>query len=328
MWTKFSRYHVSFRRHHLVTTGLLLIALCLPAIANAQQPTATIGSVNGTALVSIQGNAPVAAAVGMVLQAGDIIETRTGAQAVLTLSDGSELRLRPNTKIDIAELTQRPKSKARKSRIKLLYGKLRAVISPDHQEEGSSFEIETPNALAGVKFSRPIIEASYDPATATSVFNAFTVVLTITHRSTGEVRQIPQGSQAIIHEESLSIIPIPSALMPTSPEESQEIPPTLQEIPQTDQQAGSPSEEMPRSTPQTAIRSQIIRQAHNTARGATSSTVPISVGAVGTGETETTGDTGGTTSTETSTNPSPGTPPERPEQRTLPRPVTLTIHEE
>ncbi len=219
MWTKFSRSHVSFR--HLVTTGFLLSLLCFPALVSAQPPTATISSVSGTVLVSMQGKAPGAATVGMVLHAGDIIETQAGAQAELTLSEGSELRLRPNTKIDIAALTQRPKTKARKSRIKLLYGKLRTFLSPGHQEEGSSFEIETPNALAGVKFSQPDFEGEYIPETKTSIFRWYTVGGSVLNAVTKERKGVPKGHQAIVQDEFLWITPIMPGVEDIPPEERQ-----------------------------------------------------------------------------------------------------------
>jgi hypothetical protein len=284
MWTILSKSSVVSRRPLVVSGGILLALLCFSAGIDAQQPTATIKSLNGQVLVSIQGKAPVVGTKGTILQSGDIIETQSGAQAVLLLSEGSELRLGQNTKIDMATLAQRPETKARTSRIKLLYGKIQAFLSPGHQKEGSSFTIDTPNATAGVKFSRPVIEASYDPKTKTSLFKTYTVPLTITNRSTKKVSQVPQGSQAIIRNES-TLISLISA------------PP----------------------------RSRLLQQSRSAVRGVTSTTVPLSVGVVGTGETEEPEETGGTVATETSTNPSPGA---RPENRVRPRPVTITILQE
>lgn len=285
MWTILSKSRVVSRRPLVVSGVIQLVFLCFSAVVNAQQPTAMIESLNGQVLVSIQGKTPVIGTKGTILRSGDIIETQAGAQAVLLLSEGSELRLGQNTKIDITTLTQ--KTRARTSRIKLLYGKIRALLSPGHQKEGSSFTINTPNATAGVKFSRPVIEASYDPTTETSLFKAYTVALKITNRYTQKVKQVPRGSQVIIRKESTLLSPI-----------SQQVTPT---------------------------RDNLVQQSRSAVRGATSTTVPLSVGAVGTSETEETGETGGTTTTETSTNPSPGV---RPENRGRPRPVTVIIHEE
>jgi hypothetical protein len=224
----------------LVISGIILLALlCFPVVVNSQQPTATIHSVDGEVLVSIQGKKAIAATVGTILRSGDIIETQAGTEVVLLLSEGSELRLGQNTKIDIAILQQQPESKARTSKLKLLYGKIRAILSPGHQEAGSSFTVETPNAVAGVKFSRPVIEVSYDPRTKTSLFKAYSVALTITNRSTKQIREVPQGSQAIVRNTSTLISPISKVAPP---------------------------------------KENMIEQFRNVIRGATSTSAPISVG--------------------------------------------------
>jgi len=73
-----------------------------------------------------------------------------------------------------------------------------------------------------------------------------------------------------------------------------------------------------------------MTHARGIVKGTTSTTVPISVGTIGTGDTEGPAEAGGdgsigeTTATETSTNPSPGA---RPEDSIRPRPVAVTIHE-
>lgn len=136
-----------------------LISTLTPAVSRAQeQPTATISTFNGAVLVNGQ-----AATTGVVLRSGDVVETQGGGSVVLTLSDGSQLDIGEQTRLDVSELT-RTVSGARVSRVKLMWGWMRAKLSPDHQHEGSRFEIDTPNAVIGVKFSQPDVEVSYDPA--------------------------------------------------------------------------------------------------------------------------------------------------------------------
>lgn len=205
MWRILRHLLHVFQRFSLILGLITIISLLFQSTSTAQQPTATISTLKGTVTISLQGKAPVNATEGIVLQQGDIIETQAGAEVVLILSEGSELRLGQNTKIDIAALSQRSQTKARTSKIKLLYGRIRAFLSPGHQKEGSSFTVETPNALAGVKFSRPVIDVSYDPSTETSLFKAYTVALEITNRMTREFRQVPRESQAIVREEMIII---------------------------------------------------------------------------------------------------------------------------
>ena len=199
-----------------------LVGVCgLPLLAVAQQPTATIQSFSGEVVVSLQGQEPVAAAEGTVLQTGDVIETKAGAEVVLLLSEGSEIRLGQQTNIDIAVLIERPRTKARKSLIKMLHGRLRAFLSPGHQEEGSSFEVETPNTLAGVKFSQPDIEVIYDPETKTTIVIAHTVSMTVKNLLTKERKTMAQGHQAIVQDEFLWVTPFPPGADEIPPEEKQ-----------------------------------------------------------------------------------------------------------
>jgi hypothetical protein len=171
--------------HYKVVVWILLMLLCVSSGVSAQQPTATISSLSGKVLVSFQGQAAIPATSGTELRPGDIIETQVGAELVLTLSDGSELLLGENTSLDISALSAQPETGARTSRVKLLWGKVRALLSPNHQKEGSSFTIETPNALVGVKFSQPDVEVTYSPPDTTIVCS-YTVDVSVTNLTTGE----------------------------------------------------------------------------------------------------------------------------------------------
>jgi hypothetical protein len=197
-----SSFRVSYFRNRGVT-WLLLIVLSFsfaPSISSAQQPTATIKTLSGNVLVSGQ-----AATVGTALRAGETIQTQAGASAVLELSDGSELHLGEKTQITVAELTQTATG-ARVSRMKLLWGRVRAFLSPQHQIEESSFNIETPNALIGVKFSEPDIEVSYSLEKAETVGIAHTVELLAKNLLTNEDVLVPVGSTVIITSTTTKVI--------------------------------------------------------------------------------------------------------------------------
>lgn len=339
----------------------LFCALVFASELNAQQPTAEIITIKGTVLVSFQGKPPMAATVGAILQAGDVIETLAVSSVGLRFSDGSELRLGQNSKVDLATLTQVPATKARESRVKLWYGSLRAWIAPEHQTAGSSFEVDTPNALAGVKFSQPVIEVSYDPRTKTSLFKAYTVALIVRNSVTGEHKQIPQGLQVVVRDESTVTMPLPAQQIPSPQDDIPEVPQTEPpaesltespaEIPKTAPQAAqavpavpsaptnpSPPVQETRSntTPSTTqtrespVKStNIAEQARYVSRGAASSSAPVSVGVVsvsGSSASASSGESGAAT-TGTSANPSPGTRAESAEQRVY-RPIILRIHQE
>lgn len=173
----------------------------------AQSITAEVFAVRGNVHISRQGAADVAITKGMLLHPGDIIETGPDAQVTLRLSDGSELHLGRNTQLDIAALTQHPRTNARKSRLKLWYGRIRAILSPGHQEKGSSFTVDTPNARAGVKFSRPEIEIAYHPDTKTTLVIGHTVAITVMNLLTKDIKGMPEGHQAIVYDDYLWISP-------------------------------------------------------------------------------------------------------------------------
>ena len=356
----------------LASRRIFWISLCLfcalgfASELNAQQPTAEIITIKGTVLVSFQGKPPMAATVGAILQAGDVIETLAVSSVGLRFSDGSELRLGQNSKVDLATLTQVPATKARESRVKLWYGSLRAWIAPEHQTAGSSFEVDTPNALAGVKFSQPVIEVSYDPRTKTSLFKAYTVALIVRNSVTGERKQIPQGLQVVVRDESTVTMPLPAQQIP-SPQD--DIPEAPQTEPPADSSMRPPAEsltESPAEIPKTAPKAvpavpaaptnpsfpvqetrsnttpsttqtrespvkstNIAEQARYVSRGATSSSAPVSVGVVSVSDSSASASSGesGAATTETSANPSPGTRTESAEQRIY-RPIIIRIHQE
>ncbi len=267
---------------------------------------------------------------------------------------------------------------------------------------------------------------SCDPATETTVVEAYTVDMVLRNLITQEVMDVPKGNQGIIRRESTTVSPLPQRTPPKidespeevpseepeeTPEESpeeflqestEEAPQTVEKdsLPATSQrpvnegttispvpQQGAPKldenpeevlqeeteetpgesvegflqeniEEAPQTideeslpatnqrpvgdaAPRTKIRSNSLLSSRNAIRQSTSSTVPSSIGSIGTGETagtvvvqtengddseESTGDTTSIESTgggaETSTNPSPGVRPSRPDRQSK----TIRVH--
>lgn len=207
-----------------IIAGLWLCGVVgVPLAAFAQQPTAAITSMTGSVLVSLQGQSPAPAQIGMELGLGDVLETHAESNVVLRLSEGSELHLGQNTRLDLAALFQNPKTQARTSRIKLLYGRLRAFLSPGHQADGSAFTVETPNAVIGVKFSHPDIEVMYDPETDITVVIAYTVSVRVTNLLTKETKVMPKTHQAIVQGEFLWIAPITPGLKEIPPAEQRRL---------------------------------------------------------------------------------------------------------
>ena len=272
-------------------TAIFAIFLYCPALLSiAQQPTATVRALSGTVLLTIPQQDPVRVNEGDVLESGDVIELKPGASALLGLSDGSEIQLGENTKLDIAVLMQSPQG-ARTSRLQLVYGRLRAFLSGDHQTEGSSFEVETPNAQVGVKFSQPDVAVSYDPETQTTVVRAYTVDVSVINRLTGaEVNSIPKGQQAIVYDDYILVTKITEVS-----ERSEELLRMTR-----DKKPAEPEEELAQAKMDLLLATRF--------------------GAIGT-----ISDAPGVTNPTTSENPAPGKRTTRPENRFQPVGFTLTV---
>lgn len=238
--------------------GLLsLLLLVIPAAAEGavDQPTATVQALVGDVLGTTPARGTFPAEIGLALQSGDIIETLVSSRATLALSEGSELQLAESTKLDLEQLIQDQVTSARRSRVKLMAGKMRATLSAGHQDEGASFNIETPNTLVAVKFSRPIIEVSYDPATDTTIVDALTVEVVVTNLRTLRELIVPVGRRVIITGSDMNELAI-DRQNPVFP---------------------APSVDSTES----------LQQTHSNITQATSSTVPGSVGSGGGGGAET-----------------------------------------
>jgi hypothetical protein len=229
----------------------------------------------------------------------------SGAEVVLALSDGSELQLEEETSLDIAVLVEEADTGARTSRIKLLWGQVRAMLSPGHQKEGSSFDVETPNALVGVKFSQPVIEVGYDPETDTTTVDAQTVDVVVTNLKTQRIELIRKGQRGLVRDRSILLQDRDSPS--GSPAEATQVP---------QQQPDSP--EMQENMPPNGKRPKpgSFRRMRMSARQAVGSTVPISVGPVGARQPGVPGGIGGMPGGGMGTGlpPQPGIRPERPEE--------------
>ena len=185
--------------------GIFLVLWSFAVAGEAQEPTAEITTISGAVFMSIQGTGDVEAAEGTLLKAGDIVQTQEGAGATLTLSDGSVISVGENTKLDITELTQTA-PKARKSRFKVLWGRIRMRLSPGHQSEGSSMTVDTLNAQIGVKFSQPDVEIGYDASANITIVKTYTVAINVRNLLTGaEVTSLPVKHQAIVKEDVIIV---------------------------------------------------------------------------------------------------------------------------
>ncbi len=298
------------RQQHFGRIGCVLIIL-LSLIASpksvAAQPTATIVSLTGTVQAIFQSGEALIATTGLSLQAGDIVETQSGAEVVLEFSDGSQLQLSENTRLNLADLLENADTGARTSVIKLAWGKFRAILSPGHQEEGSAFSVETPNSLVGVKFSQPVITVGYDPDTDTTTIDAETVDVVLTNLRTQRTQLLLRGQRGVVRKDGISLgggqksssssqesqprnqdgqAPLPENQPPVPPDTAPVNAPPSTSLPGGGQTAPppesglNPGQAQPPPPRQSVNRNAFV-PAQRGIRAATGSTVPTSVGVVG-----------------------------------------------
>ncbi len=197
---------VSGKISSLCIVGLIVGCLwgrSAPVHAEIKQPTVRIASLSGEALVFFQGGSPLPASKDMLLREGDSIRTHAGATVLLELSDGSEVIISENTNLSFAKLTIDPQTGARISRLILLWGKMRSLVSSGHQVAGSSYTIETPNAFNDIQFSQPDSEVLYDPGTSTTTVMPHRFDVVVTNRVTNDTVRIPEGFIGIVQDRGI-----------------------------------------------------------------------------------------------------------------------------
>ena len=119
----------------LIMISILLFGGMASSKSLAAQPTATIISLTGTVQAIFQSGDVVVATVDLSLQAGDVLETQSGAEVVLEFSDGSQIQISENTRLNLADLLEDADTGARTSILKLAWGKFRAILSPGHSSK-------------------------------------------------------------------------------------------------------------------------------------------------------------------------------------------------
>lgn len=187
----------------LIVVGILFVVLCASSASLAKEPTARISVLRGDVRVSGLGQKDLPATFNTVLSQGDAIQTFAGASAVLTFSEGSSVELGEHTTLYLAVLEQNPRTGARASHIHLLWGKIRAALTPKHQKKGSVLKVETVNAMVNVTFSQPDVEILYNWQTDTTIAFAHTVPLEITNLLTEETALIAKGHTGIVQGQKI-----------------------------------------------------------------------------------------------------------------------------
>jgi hypothetical protein len=182
--------------------ALLLAALVAAPPLWAQTKAAQVSALEGKAQRSRAGGSRSDLRVGAAVGQGDILETGEGARLEIRFSDASVLRLGPAAKLQLSEAHFGAGRAARKLSVRLFLGKLWAkVTSAIHGEQ--KFQVETENAVAGVRGTTFRVDANADKSVLVRVYDGTVAVAPGTPaagRREGERREVP-GPQEVTREQ-------------------------------------------------------------------------------------------------------------------------------
>lgn len=138
---------MSFLRIRQLAVAVFLVVF--PAVVVAQE-VGTVASLNGSAELGREGSwRPVVISSPVYL--GDTLRTGQPGQVRIVFQDDSVLNVSDGSEVVVDEQVFDPEGGSYRSTLRLLSGKLRALVSEYYQSAGAAYEIETPTAVAGVR---------------------------------------------------------------------------------------------------------------------------------------------------------------------------------
>jgi hypothetical protein len=144
-----------------------------PALA-AQPRSAQISLLEGRAQRSRAMGARSELRTGSPVAQGDTIETQDASRLEVRFSDGSVLRLGPRSKLQLAQAHFGGPAR-RKLNARLFFGKLWAKVISVVQGE-QKFQVETENAVAGVRGTTFRVDANADKSVLVRVYDGSVAV--------------------------------------------------------------------------------------------------------------------------------------------------------
>jgi ferric-dicitrate binding protein FerR (iron transport regulator) len=151
----------------LALAGFMLLAGDAPRAA--ERNSATVSILDGSATNSSGGTAaPAALAVGATVFENDIVETAASSRMELKLKDGSVIRVGPASKLALKS-AYFGEGGEKKFSAKLFFGRVWSKVSGLVGSD-SKFEVETDNAVAGVRGTTFRVDAKTDKSVLVRVY--------------------------------------------------------------------------------------------------------------------------------------------------------------
>ena len=214
----------------LIAAAIAAAAFLLAAVAVAAPPApaGTVTFVAGEATRSAAGKTEKLAPGSAVYQ-GDLLETQKRTRLEVKLADQSVVRLGPSSKANLQDAAFGKTVEERKVSAKLLVGKVWANVAKAVGGE-QRFEVQTENAVAGVRGTTFRVDAATDRSVVVRVYSGTVAVASgpiprPEHQAAGkpERRQIA-GPQQVSREQwerivtTMMAVRVSSEGVPTEPE--------------------------------------------------------------------------------------------------------------
>lgn len=203
------------------------VLLAAAAVAAPAQPAGTVTFVAGEATRTAEGKAEKLA-TGSAVYAGDALETQRRTRLEVKLADRSVLRLGPISRAVLEQATFGKSAEERKVTAKLLVGKVWANVARAIGGE-ARFEVQTENAVAGVRGTTFRVDAATDRSVVVKVYSGTVAVASgpvprPEHGGAKPERRQVAGPQEISREQwekivtSMMQVRVSAAGVPSEPE--------------------------------------------------------------------------------------------------------------
>ncbi|HTQ30835.1 MAG TPA: FecR family protein [Opitutaceae bacterium] len=186
-----------------------LWAILAARLGAAQEPGQIVAQrVTGDVqVVNLADNTAVALQNGDTLKQGSAVRTAKGASAVLVFSNGATVNVGADTEVSIDRFLQDPFSSEVKvaelkeepttstTRLKLTHGEIVGHVRHLHQDQGSTFEVDTPVGAAGIRGTT--FQITYQPqGNGKAFFSISTAEGTVVFSTvTNQTIPVPEGQQ-------------------------------------------------------------------------------------------------------------------------------------
>lgn len=146
----------------------LMFTLLAPVVRAGERNSAKVSFLEGKATVTAEGGKATPLAKDATVFENDMVETQAGTKVELKLADGSAIRIGPTSKLQLKSAYFGEKGE-KKFSAKLLFGRVWSKVSGLVGGE-SKFEVETDNAVAGVRGTTFRVDARQDKSVLVRVY--------------------------------------------------------------------------------------------------------------------------------------------------------------